>query len=133
LLDHTVSTVESISGLPPHVFPIEPVDFMYSFKRRSKIKVKLCHFPVILAYSITDYKRQSQTYDYVIVDLKKPSTGYAPTASTYVQFSRAHSLAQLSIFRPFDLDELNTPISAPLAMELEWQQWMAVETEQQYK
>ena len=63
-------------------------------------------FPTTLAYAITDYKCQGQTFEWVIVDLKKLNRGSSPTFSPYVQLSRAKTRACLSILRPFDPAEL---------------------------
>jgi len=69
----------SIPGLPPSVIAIKPVDFTY---RGAKGKsAKLRQFPVTLGYSITDYKCQGLTFQWVIVDLKKPSDGSPPSTS----------------------------------------------------
>jgi hypothetical protein len=68
----------------------------------------------------------------MIVDLKKPSLGSSSPASPYVQLSRGQSLDRLSIIRPFDPEELRTPLSQPLQAELEWQESKAVETHQKF-
>ena len=85
-------------------------------------------FPVILTYTITDYKCQSQIFALVIVDLKKPS-GHAPAASPYVQLSRAKTRESLSILRPFDPAELQSALSKHVLMELHWQTEKAKETD----
>jgi hypothetical protein len=69
---------------------------------------------------------------WVIVDLKKPSEGYSPTTSPYVQLSRAKTRAGLSILRPFDPGELRSPLPQDLLAELEWQAQKAKETEDLY-
>ena len=71
-------------------------------------------------------------FRWVIVDLKKPNGGYSPTSSPYVQLSRAKTLASLSILRPFDPAELQSPLSKDLLAELEWQAQKAKETEALY-
>ena len=84
-------------------------------------------FPATLAYAITDYKCQGQTFTWVIVDLKKPSRALLPSSSPYVQLSRAKTLARLSILRPFDPAELRSDLSKHLLAELEWQTQKAKE------
>ena len=83
---------------------IEPAEFRHS--ERDGKYVKLVQFPFTLAYAITDYKCQGLTFEWVIVDLKKPTTGFSTVCSPYVQLSRAKALNQLSIMRPFDAEEL---------------------------
>ena len=73
-----------IEGLPHNIFPLEWERFVYhGGKGRS---VALRQFPVVLAYAITDYKSQGQTYDAVVADLRKPQ-GFASPASFYVPLS----------------------------------------------
>ena len=66
-----------IPGLPPHIVPLEPINFTYTTGHSSK-KVKLRQFPVTLTFVMTDYKCQAQTYDYLVCDLKMPQTGTVP-------------------------------------------------------
>jgi len=120
----------SIPGLPPSVVPIEPIRFTY--RARSHKQATLLQFPVTLAYVITDFKCQSQTFDYVLCDLEKPRTGQAPTTSVYVQLSRARSLQRLSIMRPFNVDQLTTPLPPELLDELQWESDMDEKTRALY-
>ena len=85
----------SIPGLPPSVVAIEPAEFRHN--ERDGKYVKLVQFPFTLTYAITDYKCQGLTFEWVIVDLKKPTTGFSTVCSPYVQLSRAKALDQLSI------------------------------------
>jgi hypothetical protein len=99
----------SILGLPQGVFPLKPETFKVKIKGEDP--VKLTQFPISLAYAITDFKCQGSTYkDGIICDLQKPS-GNAPTASPYVQLSRATSLDRVFILRPFDEKELCVAVS----------------------
>ena len=129
-LKHDVGVEISFPGLPPSVIGIEPVSLTYNAGRGKA--VTYFQFPVTLAYAITDYKCQGQTFTWVVVDLKKPSGGYSPTSSPYVQLSRAKTRDRLSILRPFDPAELQSPLSKDLLAELEWQAQMAKETENLY-
>ena len=86
-----------------------------------------------LAYAITDYKCQAKTFEWVVVDIKKPGgRGSSPAASAYVQLSRAKTRHSLSILRPFDPAELSSKLSTELLQELEWQAEKAKETEALY-
>jgi len=75
----------TLPGLPRSVLAIQPKTFTY---RSGKPKATFYQFPVTMSYAITDYKCQSLTFEQVVVDLKHPSTGFAPAASAYVQLSR---------------------------------------------
>ena len=68
----------------------------------------------------------------MLIDLKKPASGFSPNASPYVQLSRGTSLDRLSIMRPFDIDELRTPLPVELLKELEWEKEMADQTARLY-
>jgi hypothetical protein len=127
----------SLPGLPPSVLPISIVSFTYgtdSKKNGNRKSAKITQFPVVLAYAITDYKCQGDTYHYgVRVDLMKPSSGGSPFASGYVQFSRAKRLDHVSILRPFDPDNLRESLSDDLLAELQWQEDMAILTLERIK
>jgi len=127
---HDVGIDVSLPGLPPSVVPIEAIEFRYDGGQGKH--VKLTQFLVTLAYAITDYKCQGQTFNWIIVDLKRPSSGNSPSDSPYVQLSRAKSLDHLSIMRPFHADELHAPIPIELLDELQWQEEMAMKTAHQY-
>jgi hypothetical protein len=129
-LKHDVGVEIALPGLPPSVVGIEPMSLTY--KAGLGKAVTYSQFPVTLAYAITDYKCQGQTFRWVIVDLKKPNGGYSPISSPYVQLSRAKTLASLSILRPFDPAELRSPLSKNLLAELQWQAQKAKETENLY-
>ena len=82
-------------------------------------------FPGTLAYAITDYKSQGETYSNgLLTDLCKPSTGSTQAASLYVQLSRIQTIQQLSIMRDFDPEELRKPLPHDLIEKLEWEQEM---------
>jgi hypothetical protein len=61
------------------------------------------------------------------------SKGPCPSASPYVQLSRARTRIRLSILRPFSPDELLSPLPEALKLELSWQEQKAKETEALYK
>jgi ATP-dependent DNA helicase PIF1 len=112
-----------IPGLPENVVPIFPESFKYNDGHGRWARLR--QFPVTLAYAITDFKCQGQTYPWLRVDIKKPHTGGASVMSPYVQLSRGQSLERLSILRPFDPEDLRAPIPDELTAELRWEQKMS--------
>ena len=120
----------SIPGLPPSVVPIAPV--LFTYKVSSDKYVQLFQFPVTLAYAITDFKCQGQTFNWVLCDIEKPRAGPSPATSAYVQLSRVRSLQCVSIMRPFNVDELSTPLPPELLEELQWEKEMARKTSAVY-
>ena len=122
----------SLPGLPPSILPITPISFTYTIgakKSGNRQSAKLTQFPVVLAYAITDYKCQGDTYHHgVRIDLMKPLSGGSPHASAYVQLSRAKRLDQISILRPFNSEDLKQSLSDELLAELRWQEEMAALT-----
>ena len=108
--------------------------FTFTFKVEVKGSVTFRQFAATLAYAITDYKCQGDTYsDGLLSDLRKPLTGSTEAASLYVQLSRVQSLRQLSIMRSFDPDELRKPLPVELLKELEWETQMDEETRNKYR
>ena len=105
---------------------IEPIRFRCSPGKGRGVTLR--QFPVVLAYAITDYKCQGQTYITALVDLKRPTNGSPSATSGYVQLSRVQALLNLSIIRPFDANELMTPLADTLLQELEWQRTKYEET-----
>ena len=105
-----------IPGLPVNVVPIWPESFRYNVGHGRWARLK--QFPVTLAYAITDFKCQSQTYKWLRVDIKRPHTGAASVMSPYVQLSRGQSLQRPSILWPFDPDDLRAPIPGELMAEM---------------
>jgi hypothetical protein len=97
-------------------------------------KATIFQFAAVLGYAITDFKCQSQTFScHVIVDLKRPTgRGRSPRASPYVQLSRVKSLSRLSILRPFDPQDLRSPLPKELQAELQWQEDLAERTRKLY-
>ena len=121
---HEVNVNVFIPRLPPLVVAIEPAQFRHS--ERDGKYIKLVQFLFTLAYVITNYKCQGITFEWVIVDLKRPTTGFSTVCSPYVQLSRAKVLNQLSIIRPFDANERRMLLSTALQDELQWQEDMAM-------
>ena len=116
-----------LGDFPLGVSPIRPSTF--TFKVGVKGSAKFRQFAVTLAYTITDYKCQGDTYvEGLLSDLRKPLTGSTEAASLYVQLSRVQSLQHLSIMRSFDPDEL----PEELLKELEWEAEMDTKTRNKY-
>ena len=126
---HDVGVDIALPGLPPSVVGIEPELLTYNGLHRKTFTY--LQFPVTIAYAITDYKCQGQTFTWVIVNLKKPSNP-SPASSPYVQLSQAKTRARLSILHPFNPAELQSDLSKHLLAELEWQNQKAKETEALY-
>jgi hypothetical protein len=64
-----------IGDFPVGVVPLERSKFKFRIPNTS-IGATYLQFPVTLAYAITDYKCQGETYhDRVLTDLQKPLTG----------------------------------------------------------
>ena len=130
-LKHDVGIDVHLPGLPPFIVGIEPSSTTY-YGGGGKIATIL-QFPAVLGYAITDFKCQSQTFSNVIVDIKQPSgRGKSPGASPYVQLSRAKSLSRLSILRPFNPQDLRSPLPKELQAELQWQEQLAEKTKKLY-
>jgi len=121
-----------LPGLPPFVVGIEPSSSTY-YGGHGK-NTTISQFPAVLGYAITDFKCQSQTFScHVIVDLKRPTgRGRSPGSSPYVQLSRIKSLSRLSILRPFDPQDLRSPLPKELQAELKWQEQLAERTKKLY-
>jgi hypothetical protein len=124
-----------LGHFPVGVFPLELSTLTFEvWKRRQLIRqATFRQFPVTLAYAITDYKSQGETYSNgLLTDLCKPLTGSTQAASLYVQLSRVQTIQQLSIMRDFDPEELRKPLPHDLIEELEWEQKMDERTREKY-
>jgi hypothetical protein len=130
-LKHDVGVEIALPGLPPSVISIEQILLTYNASH-GKIVTYFWQFPVTLAYAVTDYKCPSETFMWVIVNLKKLSGDYSPTSALYVQLYQAKTRARLSILCPFDPAELRFPVSKGLLAKLEWQARKATEIEDLY-
>jgi hypothetical protein len=121
-----------VGDYPVGVIPLPPLKIGFKIGKTG-IGAKYKQFPVTLAYAITDYKCQAETYtDGLLIDLRTPLTGSTPASSLYVQLSRVQSLAQLSIMRDFDAEELRKPLSDELVKELQWEEEMDKITKDKY-
>ena len=124
-----------LGSFPVGVFPLKLSTSTFEIRRNRKVirSATFKQFPVTLAYAITDYKCQGETYaNGLLTDLRKPLTGSSEAASLYVQLSRARTINQLSIMRWFDPAELRKPLPDDLIKELEWQEMMDETTKNKY-
>jgi hypothetical protein len=130
-LRHDVGIDVHLPGLPPLVVGIEPSSSTYNGGHGKNATIFL--FPAVLGYALTDFKCQSQTFSYVIVDLNQPTgRGRSPASSPHVQLSPAKSHSHWSILRPFDPQDLRSPVPKELQAELQWQEQLAEKTKNLY-
>ena len=129
VLEGPGSTIK-LPDMQEGVVPLEAIRFTFNECGRSVTPVQ---FLVTLGYAITDYKCQGSTYKgSLVLNLKKPINGSSPAASPYIQLSRAQSLDQIHVLRPFDETELMTPLSNDLKAELEWEKSMYEKTKDKF-
>ena len=83
------------------------------------VTVSRTNFPLTPSYALTAYKAQGKTLGKVIVDLCKPPIGRLDFAYCYVALSRAKSLKDILILRPFDKKCLCPKISGDYFVEIE--------------
>jgi hypothetical protein len=124
-----------LGPFPVGVFPLELSTLTFEVRKKRQLirSATFRQFPVTLAYAITNYKSQGETYSNgLLTDLRKPLTGSTPAASLYVQLSRVQTIQQLSIMRDFDPEELRKPLPHDLMEELEWEQEMDARTREKY-
>ena len=82
-----------LRDLPVGVIPMPPFTFTFKVGVGVKGSATFRQFAATLAYAITDYKCQGDTYgDGLLSDLRKPLTGSTEPASLYVQLSQVQSL-----------------------------------------
>lgn len=121
-----------VGHFPVGIVPLKRSNLSFKVPKTS-ISAKYKQFAMTLAYAITDYKCQGETYfNGLLTDLKTPVSGSTQAASLYVQLSRVRSLRELSIIRDFDAVELREPLSDDLIKELEWEEKMNQITRNKY-
>src|SRR5579859_7907034 len=100
-----------LGHFPVGVFPLELSTLTIEVRKRRQLirQATFRQFPVTLAYAITDYKSQGETYSNgLLTDLCKPLTGSTQAASLYIQLSHVQTIQQLLIMRDFDPEELRS-------------------------
>jgi hypothetical protein len=91
----------TFKGLPANVVPIQRVISRFNFN--GGIKISRSQFPIIPAYSLTDYRAQGDTYQTAIIDLRIPPTGgWSSYEAIYVMLSRVSNLHGLFILSEFE-------------------------------
>jgi hypothetical protein len=120
-----------LGQFPPGVFHLPTKSLTFCHGKRN---VMFKQFPVTLAYAITDYKCQGETYyNGLLTDLRKPPHGTSQAASLYVQLSRVQTLQHLSIMRDFDAAELRAPLPEDLIKKFkEWEEKVDKITTEKY-
>ncbi|CAF1032954.1 unnamed protein product [Rotaria sp. Silwood1] len=93
-------------SLTEQTFRIDIADVLSKDKRQKSnwkaiLSIKWRALPLVPSYSITTHKRQGQTLNNVVIDLKLPNENDDITV-IYVPLSRVKSLADLIILRHFD-------------------------------
>jgi hypothetical protein len=105
-----------INGLVP-IFPLEK-SFPFSVKGLGNtFSITRVQFPLTPAFCLTANKAQGKTFDKVIVDLQKPISGKMDHNYIYVALSRAKSLDNIRILRPFDSSVCREPLKQDLLVE----------------
>ena len=100
--------MKPLHGLDPNHIPIfqKKGSFEVSVKEKKKKKVSVnrCHFPIVPRFACTAHKSQGMSLDEAIVDLlPQPSMkGKIDVNFTYVPLSCVRGLKDLTILRPFD-------------------------------
>ena len=106
-------------GLPNSVVPIYRSTKCFTVKEGSKtVQITRNQFPLIPAYSITDYKSQGATMKNCIVDLRKPPGTCKHFHSLYVMLSRVATLNGLYVLCEFTDDDLQVQPPPNLKKEI---------------
>jgi hypothetical protein len=107
-----------------------------AFPISSSIKnfsIRRTQVPICSAFSLTDYKVQSQTLTEAVLDLKEDSTIKGQTAhykfcSKYVQLSRLKSSRRLHLLRSIQMSDVNFQPHTGLLSEMERLQTLETQT-----
>jgi len=91
-------------GLPPGVIPLTPslAPFTVLGRTGKRFKVSRYQYTMTAGYAFTDYKSQSQTIEYVIIDIGRPPTGSLSPFSVYVALSRSRGRETIRLLRDFN-------------------------------
>ena len=91
-------------GLPPGVIPLTPslAPFTVLGRTGKRFKVSRYQYTMTTGYAFTDYKSQSQTIEYVIIDIGRPPTGSLSPFSVYVALSRSRGRETIRLLRDFN-------------------------------
>ena len=107
IVDVKHSSNETLPNLPPHHIPIieDSVELRFTHPNSNKTcRITRTQVPILPGFVITAHKSQGQTLDKVTVDLG--SKWCRGTEKPYVMISRATSLQNLFILRPFNYNKI---------------------------
>jgi hypothetical protein len=99
----------TFSNLDAEIIPLFPREERFTINPKcpelgtKSVEVKRIQFPLTPAYACTAYKAQGKTMSKVIIDLSQPPTGKIDSNYAYVALSRAKSIADILILRPFSI------------------------------
>lgn len=107
-------------GLEPGEWPISPRSS--SIKGSKKISINSftrVQTRLLPGWAVTDYKCQGQTFDNVVVDIRrcKSFTATKQYTSVYVQLSRCRKLSGLHLLAPITLTDVSCKPSSELRRE----------------
>ena len=111
----------TFGGLPPGIIPLTPsiANFMVTGRMGKKYKLKGHQYAMTPGYAYTDYKLQSQTIKYVIIDIGKPPTRSLLLFSIYVALSRSRGRDTIRLLRNFDTSLFQNHPSENLRLEMQ--------------
>ena len=124
-------TDDALPHLEPHHIPIledtVEMTFTHPFSKR-KCTIHRTQVPILPAFAMTVHKAQGRTLTNVIVDLES----CIGTESPYVMVSRATSLAELLILRPFHKHKIKCRQSQDSRNESKRVQVLALQTKSKH-
>lgn len=94
-----------VHGLRDHEFMVFPEDNAITFRHpysKANCTIHRKQLPIVPAYAVTSHKSQGQTYPKCLVDLNDCKGSESP----YVMLSRATSLQNVIILRPFNIGKI---------------------------
>ena len=117
-------TKSSFLDLSSDIIPLFPREEQFTVNPKchqlgtKSVKVKRVQFPLTPAYACTAHKAQGKTLNKAIIDLGQPPSGKLDASYAYVSLSRAKSLQDIVILRPFSINILNKKHSDDYWLEL---------------
>lgn len=98
-----------LEGLDEHVIPVEPMTMTMQISiatssggKTVQRSVRRKQYPMMAAYTFTDYRSQGQTIPKVIVDIHTPPGGKLTLFNLYVALSRSSGRGTIRLLRDFD-------------------------------
>jgi hypothetical protein len=123
-------TVFNFHSLDENIIPVFPIDRSITIKSYS---IRRKQVPMCAAFSITDYKSQSQTFSEAVVDLRngagiKGRDSHRSFCSFNVQVSRLISQQGLNLLQKIQMSDVNFQPHPDLVSEMETAQALERET-----